>query len=240
MFSILTDLEINKRIKVALDKVPHYLIVGNTGTGKTTFSLTLLGKIGKYYPNAELYLLDFKGDDAFLPFSASARYYTYTDCEDGLAEVHERFSKRLSKEDESENHIIIFFDELSSFLNYFDNKKDKELQQRKIAEMLMMGRSKNVNVIVSLQRPDAELLKFGSRNQFTFKLALGNNSSETRKMVFPSSDVEFKPCTQGFGYVSLHDNSPKQIATPVIKKYHLIKEEIQKLLSNGTQTDFYE
>lgn len=236
MFSILLDFQNNNEIKVNLDSECHFLITGNTGVGKTTFCMTLLAKIAKYYPNSELYLLDFKFDNSFLPFSTLKRYYKYTDCERGLTEVYQRFSKRLSGEDFSTHHIILFFDELSSFLNFFDKKSDKELQQRKIAEMLMMGRSKNVNVIISLQRPDAELLKFGSRNQFIFKLAIGNTSNESRKMMFPNADIEFLPCKKGFGYVSIYDNSPIQIAIPIVTKHNLIEYEIRKALLNGIES----
>lgn len=240
MFSILLDFQANQQVEVNLDNECHFLVVGNTGVGKTTFCMTLLAKIAKFYPDSELYLLDFKFDNAFLPFSTLQRYYKYTECEKGLKEVYQRFSKRLSGEDTSNHHIILFFDELISFLNFFPKKADKELQQRRIAEMLMMGRSKNMNVIVALQRPDAELLKFGSRSQFIFKLAINNISSETRKMIFPATDIEFVPCKKGFGYLSIHDNIPKQVAIPIITKHKLIEEEILKVLSNGTTTKIVE
>lgn len=233
MFSLLIDFNLKQQIKVNLDSECHFLIVGNTGVGKTTFCKTLLAKIGKYYPDAELYLLDFKSDKSFTPFKDFKRYYKYVECEEGLNEVYERFSKRLSGEDIQNHHIILFFDELNSFINFIEKKIEREQYQKKIAEMLHMGRTKNLNVIVAMHRPDAELLKYGSRNQFVFKLAIANTTSETRKMIFTNTESEFSPCKKGFGYVALHDNPPKLIAIPNVTNHQLVEKEIMKLLSNN-------
>ena len=52
----------------------------------------------------------------------------------------------------------------------------------------MMGRSKKVHIITSTQRPDSSLFANSTKDNYTFKLGLGNLSS-IGKMSFPSSNI---------------------------------------------------
>ena len=67
--NILNSIDENKKISISLPSYPHYLITGGTGSGKTTYSLYLLGKLCLTYKNAKVYILDFKGDDQFSRFN---------------------------------------------------------------------------------------------------------------------------------------------------------------------------
>ena len=119
--------------------------------------------------------------------------------------------------------MIIFVDELASMISYFSRTtSEKNEIQRIIAEILMMGRSKSVHIITSTQRPDSSLFSNGARDNYTFKLGLGNLSSEGKKMIFPSSDIEFKKCSLGYGYVSLHSNEPIFVGVPVFSNFEKI------------------
>ena len=71
----------------------------------------------------------------------------------------------------------------------------------------MMGRSKKVHIITSTQRPNSSLFANGTKDNYTFKLGLGNLSS-IGKNDFPFSNLFFKKCNLGYGYVSVHSNEP--------------------------------
>lgn len=220
--NILNSIDENKKISISLPSCPHYLITGGTGSGKTTYSLYLLGKLCLTYKNAKVYILDFKGDDQFSRFNNYKNYFSYVNCIAGLREVYEIFSERL-KNTGNFYPLIIFIDELASMISYFSRTtSEKNEIQRIIAEILMMGRSKSVHIITSTQRPDSSLFSNGARDNYTFKLGLGNLSSEGKKMIFSSSDIVFKKCNVGYGYLSLHSNEPIFVGVPVFSNFEKI------------------
>ena len=220
--NILNAIDDNKKISISLNSCPHYLITGGTGSGKTTYSLYLLGKLCLNYKDAKVYILDFKGDDSFRVFDNFNNYFSYSDCIVGLREVYEEFSERL-KTMEASPPLIVFIDELASMISYFSrSNSEKNEIQKIIAEILMMGRSKKVHIITSTQRPDSNLFSNGARDNYTFKLGLGNLSSEGKKMLFPSSDINFKKCNLGYGYVSSHSNEPLFVGVPAFSNYKKI------------------
>lgn len=186
-----------------------------------------MGKLCLTYKNAKVYILDFKGDDSFREFNNFNNYFIYSDCLAGLREVYEEFNERLKTTGDFPP-LIVFIDELASMISYFSRTTyEKNEIQRIIAEMLMMGRGKRVHIVTSTQRPDSNLFSNGARDNYTFKLGLGNLSSEAKKMLFPSTDIIFKKCGIGYGYVSLHSNDPIFVGVPVFsnfkKIYTLIK-----------------
>ena len=186
-----------------------------------------MGRLCLTYKNAKVYILDFKGDDSFREFNNFNNYFIYSDCLAGLREVYEEFNERLKTTGDFPP-LIVFIDELASMISYFSRTtSEKNEIQRIIAEMLMMGRGKRVHIVTSTQRPDSNLFSNGARDNYTFKLGLGNLSSEAKKMLFPSTDIIFKKCGIGYGYVSLHSNDPIFVGVPVFsnfkKIYTLIK-----------------
>lgn len=186
-----------------------------------------MGKLCLTYKNAKVYILDFKGDDSFREFNNFNNYFIYSDCLAGLREVYEEFNERLKTTGDFPP-LIVFIDELASMISYFSRTtSEKNEIQRIIAEMLMIGRGKRVHIVTSTQRPDSNLFSNGARDNYTFKLGLGNLSSEAKKMLFPSTDIIFKKCGIGYGYVSLHSNDPIFVGVPVFsnfkKIYTLIK-----------------
>ena len=179
--NILNAIDDNKKISITLTSCPHYLITGGTGSGKTTFSLYLIAKLCLSYKEATVYILDFKGDENFQRFNNYENYFSYTDCMIGLKEIYEIFNNRLINTEDF-SPLIIFIDELASMISYFSgSNSEKNKIQKIIDEILMMGRSKKVHIITSTQRPDSSLFANGARDNYTFKLGLGNLSSEGKK-----------------------------------------------------------
>ncbi len=52
-------------------------------------------------------------------------------------------------------------------------------------------------------------------------------------MIFPSSDMLFKKCNLGYGYVSLHSNEPIFVGVPAFSNYKKIYEVIKLHLGGG-------
>ena len=231
---ILKDFINNKEISVQLKDTAHFLIAGETNSGKTTFATYLTAKLCVNTPNSELFILDYKGDDSLTKFKDHERYFCYKDCQKGMLEVYKLFSSRLENTEPSNTHIICYFDELASYINSFEKKSDRDEQQRMIAEILMMGRSKSVNFITSVQRPDAQLFALGSRINYSFKFLMGSScgDSHASRMMFDTSETTFKACKQGSGYVSINGSSPVVGTVPHIKNINGMYKVLHQSLEN--------
>lgn len=183
-----------------LMNIINLLCVGQTGSGKTYFLMVLLANLLMTYPNAKLYLCDFKNYD-FRELDDCKRYFGYTDVIDGIKQVYQIFNDRLLSKDNIEYEpIILYIDEYSALLSNIGKEADNI--QKMVAEILFMGRSYKVLPIIGLQRADSILFKNGSRDQFKTIVALGNLSKIQKEMIFPDyKDNMNKSNDVGEGYV---------------------------------------
>lgn len=233
--NVLHDYENNNVISISLKEIPHYLICGESGSGKTYFSTFLVASICKHINNSQLFIFDFKGDETLNQYKHHKRYYVNTECQEGLENLYSLFSERLGSNTYNTPPIIIYFDELASYINSFSKRADKDAQQKIIAEILMMGRSKGFHLITSTQRPDAELFKLGARNNYNFKYLMGAScsNSDVQKMMFNNTDTEFRACKQGSGFISINGSAPILASVPMIGNLPDMYSVLDKALANG-------
>ena len=170
-------------IKWQYPRYAHLLLMGATGTGKTSALKSILCNVSWTIKGAKLTLCDFKQDD-FRWAKGYTRYFGYTDCSIGLKLFYDMFKQRQEGLDEEHSFELLVFDEWAAYLTSLD-KKQAEVERKRMEEILMLGRSFNVHVIISQQRADAEY--FGkARDNFQCVLAMGNLSKEAREMFFSS------------------------------------------------------
>lgn len=207
-------------------KNPHVIIIGSTGSGKTYFSQLLLGKIALHVSDSEIYICDFKGDDEFEYLSECSRFYRFKDCQNGLDKFYERFIKRQNGEDKNRNMLVLFFDEWASFINSLDKKMNEEVK-KKLSNLLMMGRSFNVHIVVSQQRADASYFNT-ARDNFNVVIALGNLSEESKNMFFHDFKDNMLPNQQqGTGYMLTNGCDFTEIRVPTIRNSKKLKDTIK-------------
>lgn len=229
---LFNDYSNNRYVTIDPTTCPHQLWTGNTGTFKTISSTISTAKLVKYNPNSELYILDYKGDDSFSSYQKFDRYFRYKECDQGLKMFHDRLIARLSGEDISRSRVILYADELNSYLDSFSVKKERDQRQTMLSEALSMGRSLNVNVICCMIRGDSEFFRHGTRSNFSLKVGMGNLSTESKKMLFGATDVVFNDCPLGYGYASINGSDPLRITIPKISRFDLVQKEIIKGLTN--------
>lgn len=203
---------ITKYIKWDYIKLPHLVVFGSTGSGKTYFLKILLGRIAKYIPDSELCICDYKSDDDFSFLSDSPNLYRFNGCIDGLNRAIDLLQERQHRTTNDKHFFALVFDEWASFLSNMD-KKSADLAKQKLATLLMLGRSFNIHVIVSQQRLDASY--FGnSRDNFSVICGMGSLSKESVDMMFSDyKDLISRNKTQGHGSMVL-GNEFKEIVVP--------------------------
>lgn len=210
---------------------PHIVIFGATGTGKTYATKLMLGRISKSYPDSQFFVCDFKGDSDFTFLNGEDRFFRFLDCEKGLAGFYDRFEQRQSGKDNNRHFLLLFFDEWASYTLNLDKKKTED-EKKKLATLLMLGRSFNVHVLVSQQRVDASYFN-AARDNFNLVIALGNLSAEGKEMMFREFKDQMKPDRkQGTGYMLTNGTDLTPIVVPAISNMsrlnHYIKLAVER------------
>ncbi len=225
------------------DKLPHMLIAGGTGGGKTYFILTLIEALLK--TDAKLYILDPKNADlADLATVMPDVYYKKEDMTTCINQFYEEMMKRneemknMPNYKTGENYAylglparFLIFDEYTSFMEMIGKESVKVMS--KLKQIVMLGRQSGFFLILACQRPDAKYLGDGIRDNFNFRVALGRMSELGYGMVF-GSDVQkqfFLKPIKGRGYVDKGDSVISEFYTPLVPKGHDFLKEIGKLVS---------
>lgn len=227
------------------DKLPHMLIAGGTGGGKTYFILTLIESL--LQTHATLYILDPKNADlADLDVAMPNVYYKKEDmmaCIDSFYESMMKRSedmKQMEQYKTGENYAyldlpanFLIFDEYVAFMGMLSNKESSAVLD-KLKQIVMLGRQSGFFLILACQRPDAKYLGEGIRDQFNFRVALGRMSELGYGMMF-GSDVQkefFLKQIKGRGYVDVGNNVISEFYTPLVPNGHDFLEEIRKLATS--------
>ena len=208
---------------------PHILLVGSTGSGKTYAVKLLLGRVSKYVPDAAITVCDFKADD-FTFLRGCDRYYEFTDCKQGLDDFYNSFLDRQQGNNLDRSFSMLVFDEWASFLNNLE-KKEAEETKRKLATLLMLGRSYNFHILVSQQRADAQYFST-ARDNFNTIIALGNISKEAAGM-FGFDRELMQPVyhrERGAGYLLQGGTNLTAIQVPRIRDMEKLHAAIRRLV----------
>lgn len=188
-FKLVFGESLTNRITVDLAKIPHILIGGSTGSGKSVLLKLLLMQCVK--KGAEVYIADFKGGVDFPPV-------WHEKCEiitepDGLTKILEtivselKHRKILLKEsacpnideynkitDKKLNRIILACDEIAEVLDKTGlSKEDKTVVQKTenlLSVIARQGRAFGIHIILATQRPDANILSGQIKNNIDYRV----------------------------------------------------------------------
>lgn len=208
-------------ISINLDKSPHMVIIGNSGSGKSMSALLCCAKLAAHLPDFRLWVLDYKGDSdtfGFLEKAGNCRYWQYAECMAGLESYYSVFEERLSHNPGPNAALcLLWVDELASFILNLP-KKEAETAKTMMSTALMMGRSKRCQILTTTQRASATLFSEGARDNYSVRLAMGNISRESATMLGFDRD-EFRPVTQiGGGHLLLDGADQRPVQVPYISQ----------------------
>lgn len=171
----------------------HTLICGMSGSGKSYLTTQFLARIFLHGgEDSIVYLADYKQDDSFAYLRDCPRYYPYDKTIEALEEVYEIMHKRQSGEDISRNYVTLVWDEyMANILALFGSEKKKaEAIMHKVSEILMLGRSLAVRLVIACQRPDATAFTTGSRLNFGVIIIVGATLESIYSMLMPKELID--------------------------------------------------
>ncbi len=236
-------LPLMKHVSWKFDKLPHMLISGSTGGGKTYFMLTVIKAcVGL---GADVKILDPKNADlADLEEALPKRVYSQKNgilmclrkSVDGMMERMDEM-KKMPNYKTGENYaylglkpVFIFFDEYVAFMDLLDMKERNEALSY-MKQLVLLGRQAGYFLVLGAQRPDAKYLADGIRDQFSFRVALGNMSDTGYGMMFGDVDKTFmEKDVKGRGYAYVGTGSILEFYSPIVPKGYDFKSSIKKSL----------
>lgn len=219
-----------------LNKAPHAIVTGKTGSGKSTFLLGLLMQI--LYKDMEFFIIDPKHEFSAFSFiddkvlSAKDDILNVLDevikvLEDRQKEVKEKVADTGliggTAADFNIKPYVIIFDEMSAFIASLDSKEKKDFDA-KITQIVQKGRSVGIFLIVAMQNANSETIKVAIRNQFSLRLLLGTSSSEDVRFMFGSNSetiVNTPDKFTGYYYLEGITEQPELLYISDLHKHNL-------------------
>ena len=220
----------------------HLLLTGSTGAGKTgtlTYWLWLIDNLKNNQD--ELFILDYKRGKDWYPFYTSKNYASAEDTKVAWDKLYHQFKLyQTGVEDIGDKVVYIIIDELSSLVESYTTKKERDEFLRQFKDMLRLSRSLGAErggyrLIVGLQQADSTY--FGGtegRGNLGIRVALGGVTTEGVRMIFEITDESDKPESSpaGKGFAQIHGEPVRRIMIPYIKDRELVLNDIAKRYSN--------
>lgn len=215
-------------------KCPHFLLVGNTGSGKTQLAQYMISCLIKR--GIRVIYCDPKNDYEMRYFAENCGA-VYVSEENEIAkavrETEEEMRKRgkeldnLGIQETDFQPLYLVFDELIAFSKIAE-KKTYEETARRIASIVVMGRSKRVYAGLILQRPDTAFIEGAIRDNLGCRICMGQMSDTAYKMAFGSDFADVKNLRREIGSGLIYrqgvDTKPREFLAPYIEKGALSRE----------------
>lgn len=222
------EYSIRKSLSIDLGKVPHLLVIGSTGTGKSYALNFYIQQILAKNTLYDLCFTDFKNskDFHYLASTNGVRYASGDSVVDAIFEYYDMFwnaKEGIQCPSLSQILIIDEYPALITHLSLTDKKKAEKVKSI-IADILMLGRDINglsFLVFITCQRPDAILFQNGVRENFGTIVAFGNLSSESRGMISAMpNELPDSLFQLGEGIVKTINEPTRSIIVPKITNLH--------------------
>ncbi len=201
-------------------------MTGNTGSGKTQLAQYIIYCL--ISQGVRVIYCDPKNDDD-MRFFLRDKPVCYVTKENDIAKVvrevgeevrlRQKDLDNMGLEEADFNPVFIFFDELLAF-SKTANKKTYEETARRLASIVVTGRSKRIYVGMILQRPDTTFVEGAVRDNLGCKICMGQMSETAYKMSFGSDFSHVKNYRRGIGSGLIYrqgvDTKPRELIAPFI------------------------
>ena len=203
----------------------HYIVVGSSGSGKSTAVLYWLYKARKH--KVDLYIADFKASREFS--GITPHFAEFEGCYDLIKAFYQEFQNTPEGGDGTIKIMLV--DEIAGLLTHFGMTKEGKSKADEIrsilSSILMLGRSRQCFVWLSMQRYSASIFpsSSGSADNFHVAVGLGRLTVDGRKGLFAGEHFEGEDTLQ-FGQargIVLVDGQPlRSLIVPKVSKKKLL------------------
>lgn len=198
---------------IPVERVPHALVVGSSGAGKSFATKVFLARFAHTYPRATFLIGDYKADADFAFLNGCKGFKRFDDVSELLALALAILENRQKGLDESREFVVICLDEFNAWQNSLD-RKEREQAIKDYTRLIQLGRSFRIYVIISQQ--DAHKTSLGlSRDSIGTVIALGRLSKETVSMLFSDEKERIvRNNGRGVGYMRVDGQDSRHIIVP--------------------------
>lgn len=222
------NLYFNHQVQIKIRaSIGHTIVVGGSGSGKSTAVLYWLTKLKKANINVELHIMDFKASHEFVGITDN--YAEFEDIYDRLVTFYDMF---CSLEEGGDGSIkILIIDEIAGMLSHLSMTKEGKEKADKVRQImssiLMMGRSRNCYLWLIMQRYTATIFpaSSGAIDNFFVYVGLGRLSVESRKSLFACEHIEEEDNMtfgMGRGIVLIDGQELQTLIIPKVSKQELL------------------
>ncbi len=215
-------------VKIPIDaRLGHLMVVGGSGSGKSTALLYWIVKMEKADLPIELHILDFKASHEFE--GITDKYAEFNDCYEKIIDFYNVFT---SLDEGGDGTIkILLVDEIAGLLTHLgmtkEGKKKADEIRMIMSSILMLGRSRNCFLWLAMQRYTATIFpaSSGAVDNFHIYVGLGRLSVDSRRSLFAGEHVEAEKNLlfgQGRGIVLIDGKPLQTLIIPQVSKEKLL------------------
>lgn len=198
-----------------LSQMPHMLVGGSTGSGKSVFLFTMLAAMLMTHPKKEdmqLILSSSKLED-FIHFEGLPHLYSGRIISDAVEatkvikevifEESERRGRLLAearvaniieynkRASEKLAPIVVVIDEFADLADQLETTKEKNAFYKPVQRIAQAGRSRGIHLVICTQRPEAKLVPSTTKAQLNGRVALRVNDGISSRMIIEEPDAQY-------------------------------------------------
>lgn len=198
-----------------LSQMPHMLVGGSTGSGKSVFLFTMLASMLMTHPKKnemQLILSSSKLED-FIHFEGLPHLYSGKIISDAaeatrvikevIFEESERRGRLLAQErvaniveynkkaTEKLAPIVVVIDEFADLADQLETTKEKNAFYKPVQRIAQAGRSRGIHLVICTQRPEAKLVPSTTKAQLNGRVALRVNDGISSRMIIEEPDAQY-------------------------------------------------
>lgn len=198
-----------------ISELPHLLVGGSTGSGKTVFLFTMLAALLKTHPTADelQIVLSSSGLEDFIHFEGIPHLVggkVISDAEEATELIKsvvftefERREKILTdarvaniaqynqKCTPKLAPMVVVIDEFADLADQLETKKEKEAFFTPVKRIAQIGRKRGIHLVLCTQRPAATLVPSNIKSQISGRLALRVNDANSSRMILEEGGAQY-------------------------------------------------